>query len=234
MVADKMVLVVEDNEDIATLLEQLLAAYGCRTRIARDPEQAKAKAGQEKVDLALLDIMFPEDPRRGRELARELREAGHLFPIYFMTGLQKSEIGAEYLGLVDGVLRKPFPARELKAVLERSLGALPVSEAEPSAREVLALMTSIATEQEEIRRQQARLSSFLTVQQEDNTEGAAREALERFRLDSVRYEEGLARIEETLSDLQEMLRRRMRGLSAGQDQLRADRSAGTGRDAARP
>ena len=228
MAEKKTVLIVEDNEDISTLLKQLLEAYGCRARLADVPDEAKVIAGQEQVDLLLLDIMFPEGPMRGRDLARELRDAGHTFPIYFMTGLRKSEIGAEALERVDGVLRKPFTARELRVVLERSLGALPDAEKEPSTRDILGLMTSVATQQEEIRRQQARLSTFLTVQQEGVGEGTSQEGLDRFRRDSARYEDGLARVEATMAEIQEMLRRRARGLSAGQERLRTDRSAETG------
>lgn len=222
----RTVLVVEDNEDIATLLEQLLGAYGYRARLARSPDEARAIVAKETVHLLLLDIMFPDGPTRGCELAAELRSAGRAFPIYFMTGLRKSEIGAENLERVDGLLRKPFSARELKAVLKEALGEAPAEGAGPSARDLLGLMTSIATQQEEIRRQQARLSTFLTVQQEPG-EAGARGDLERFRNDSAHYEEGLARIETTMDEIQEMLRRNVRGLSAGKSG-RPERSAEAG------
>jgi len=205
----KTVLVVEDNQDIAQLLGQLLRAYGCEVLAARSMGAVEEKLARTGVDLLLLDILLPEEVEDGRKIAQKLRASGHKFPIYFMTGLRPPDVGKEYLGLVDGFLRKPFSLRDLRKVLSEALGpAVAGAEEPPSAsRDLVGMMASIATEQEEIRRQQARLATFMTVLQGGGGKGLSAEALGKFREDSSRYEEGLSRIEESLNEALEILRR---------------------------
>ncbi len=126
-----------------------------------------------------------------------------------MTGLRPPDVGKEYLGLVDGFLRKPFSLRDLRKVLNEALGPAVVGTEEPPSptRELAGMMASIATEQEEIRRQQARLATFMTVLQSGEGKPLSAESLADFQEDSARYEEGLSRIEESLNEVLEVLRR---------------------------
>ena len=205
----RTVLVVEDNRDIAELLGQLLQAYRCEVLTAESKDEVERILASRPVDLILLDILLPEEAEDGRKIAKRLREAGHKVPVYFMTGLRPPDVGKEYLGLVDGFLRKPFSLRDLRKVLSEALGpAVAGAEEPPSAsRDLVGMMASIATEQEEIRRQQARLATFMTVLQGGGGKGLSAEALGKFREDSSRYEEGLSRIEESLNEALEILRR---------------------------
>jgi signal transduction histidine kinase/DNA-binding response OmpR family regulator len=65
------VLVVDDNEDAAALLADLLAMRGYRTRIAHDAAEALRLASDFVPDVALVDIGLPA--MDGYELARRLR-----------------------------------------------------------------------------------------------------------------------------------------------------------------
>ena len=65
------VLVVDDNDDAATLLADLLAALGCRTRVAHDAPEVLLLAHDYVPDVALVDIGLPA--MDGYELARRLR-----------------------------------------------------------------------------------------------------------------------------------------------------------------
>ena len=205
----KTVLVVEDNLDIAQLLGQLLRAYNCEVLNAANLREAERIAGERKVDLLLLDILLPEEAEDGRKIARRLREAGHKFPIYFMTGLRPPDVGSEYLGLVDGFLRKPFSLRDLRKVLSEALGpeVAAAQEVADPARDLMGMMASIASEQEEIRRQQARLSTFMTILQSNEGQGFPADAVAQFQENSARYEEGLSRVEASLNEVLEILRR---------------------------
>ncbi len=205
----KTVLVVEDNQDIAQLLGQLLRAYGCEVLTAANLGVVEEAVAKTKVDLLLLDILLPEEVEDGRKIAQSLRAAGHKFPIYFMTGLRPPDVGKEYLGLVDGFLRKPFSLRDLRKVLNEALGpaVIGAEESPSAARDLAGMMASIATEQEEIRRQQARLATFMTVLQRGEGKALSAESQADFQEDSARYEEGLSRIEESLNEVLEILRR---------------------------
>jgi len=211
MAADgrKTVLVVEDNQDIAQLLGQLLRAYGCEVLTAQSLGMVEREVSENKVDLLLLDILLPEEVEDGRKIAERLRSAGHEFPIYFMTGLRPPDVGKEYLEYVNGFLRKPFSLRDLRKVLNEALGSAVagVEEAPSASRDLMGMMASIATEQEEVRRQQARLATFVTILQSGEGKGLSEELIRKFQEDSVRYEEGLARIEASLNEVLEALRK---------------------------
>jgi len=213
----KTVLVVEDNRDIAELLGQLLRAYNCEVLTAESMSGVEEAVGRHQVDLLLLDILLPEEADDGRKIAKRLREAGHKFPIYFLTGLRPPDVGKEYLGLVDGFLGKPFSLRELRELLNATLGRPACAEGSGPAFDLMGALAAMATEQEEIRRQQARLANFMTILQGGAGGGPpmTAELLASLAEDSARYEEGLARIERSLNEIQELLRRHGAALLAG-------------------
>ena len=65
------VLVVDDNEDIADSLSELLRLVGYRTLVGRDGGQALQLAERERPHVVLLDIGLPDIS--GHEVARRLR-----------------------------------------------------------------------------------------------------------------------------------------------------------------
>ena len=213
----KTVLVVEDNRDIAELLGQLLRAYNCEVLTAESMSGVEEAVAHHQVDLLLLDILLPEEADDGRKIAKRLRQAGHKFPIYFLTGLRPPDVGKEYLGLVDGFLGKPFSLRELRELLNATLGRPACAAGRGPAFDLMGALAAMATEQEEIRRQQARLANFMTILQGGAGGGPpmTAELLASLAEDSARYEEGLARIERSLNEIQEMLRRHGAALLEG-------------------
>ena len=70
--AQPVVLLVDDNEDAAELLADLLRNRGCVVHVARDSAEALQTATHVTPDVALLDIGLPV--MDGYELARRLRE----------------------------------------------------------------------------------------------------------------------------------------------------------------
>ena len=65
------VLLVDDNEDAATMLALVLEALGCRVIVEHNSMQALERARAERPDVCLLDIGLPE--MDGNELAARLR-----------------------------------------------------------------------------------------------------------------------------------------------------------------
>ena len=65
------VLVIEDNDDIARLLELHLTGIGCRTTRAGDGEAGLAAVERSRFDLVVLDLMLPGID--GLEVCRRLR-----------------------------------------------------------------------------------------------------------------------------------------------------------------
>lgn len=123
--AEKKVLVVEDEPDIRKLVHYNLSQERFKVLEAEDGENALKIIQREKPHLIILDLMLPG--LSGLELCRILRErteTAHL-PILMLTA--KAGEADRVVGLemgADDYLTKPFSPRELvarvKAILRRS------------------------------------------------------------------------------------------------------------------
>ena len=123
-----LVLIVEDDEAIVTLLEYNLQAEGFRCAIAYDGDEAVESALALQPALILLDWMLPH--RSGIEVCRQLRAyketAG--VPIIMLTARGEEEDMLRGLSTgADDYVTKPFSPRELiaraRALLRRSTPA---------------------------------------------------------------------------------------------------------------
>lgn len=205
--ARRYVLVVEDNPDICALLGRMIASYQAEVLVALDVADAVEKARTFPVHLALVDVILYEEHERGYQVITALRNSGLRSPVYVMTGVPADKIPAQVRELADGVLAKPFTYAQLRSVLEKHLGAVTsISRESTLLRDVLGMMTSVATEQEEIRRQQERLAGFMMVLQRQS--GPLPAELEAFRASVERYEQGLERIQQVLEEVQLLLKHR--------------------------
>ncbi|MBO4395316.1 MAG: response regulator transcription factor [Eubacterium sp.] len=117
----KKILIVDDDENIASLLSLYLTKEFFECRIAEDGETALTINKQFKPDLILLDIMLPG--MDGYSVCRELRK-DYLTPVIMLSA--KTETFDKVLGLelgADDYISKPFDNKEMvarvKAVLRR-------------------------------------------------------------------------------------------------------------------
>lgn len=127
--AKPLVLVVEDEADLATLLSYNLEKEGFRVATARDGEEGLLQARDLAPDLILLDWMLPL--MSGIEVCRQLRRlpATKATPIIMLTA--RGEEADRVRGLdsgADDYVAKPFSPGELmarvRAVLRRAAPAL--------------------------------------------------------------------------------------------------------------
>jgi len=118
------ILIVEDEEAIATLLEYNLTMEGYGVTIARDGEEALMNIEEAHPDLIILDWMLPKTS--GIELCRRLRSKPDTqnIPVIMLTA--RSEENDRIRGLetgADDYLTKPFSTSELiartRAILRR-------------------------------------------------------------------------------------------------------------------
>ena len=79
---DARVLIVEDDEEIAQVLQRSLRMEGYETRIASDGELALDMAADYIPDLVVLDLGLPK--LDGMEVARRIRKSGDV-PILMLT-----------------------------------------------------------------------------------------------------------------------------------------------------
>jgi DNA-binding response OmpR family regulator len=127
------ILVVDDEANIADLVEMYLRKEGFRVLKAGTGEDGLAAAKRERPRLVVLDVGLPGID--GLEVCRRLRadDSGPGIPVIFLTA-RDSEID-RILGLemgADDYLTKPFSPRELvarvKAILRRSESSAPAPE----------------------------------------------------------------------------------------------------------
>ncbi len=125
-----LVLVVEDELDIAKVLEGYLRRAGYRTERAKDGRSALTLFRASRPDLVLLDVMLPE--LDGIEVLKAIR-AESTTPVIMLTA--RAEELDKLLGLelgADDYVSKPFRPREVmarvKAVLRRTHAHEPLSE----------------------------------------------------------------------------------------------------------
>ena len=111
-----VILIVEDDEDIASALERGLAREGYRALHASDVQQA-ARLAFEGCDAAIVDVMLGGE--RGEALVRRLRAAGLEIPIVMLSALASVEDRANGLAAgADDYVAKPFEFAELVARLK--------------------------------------------------------------------------------------------------------------------
>lgn len=117
------ILIVEDDRSLSTVLSEGLQYEGHTTLVAPDGAAALRLAGQEGIDLIVLDVMLPEV--NGMDVCRRLRARGSKVPIVMLTS--KREELDKVVGLkagADDYVTKPFSFMELlarvEAVLRRS------------------------------------------------------------------------------------------------------------------
>ncbi len=79
------ILIVEDIEEGARLLERLLAGAGYETAVARNGKEALAAVSRERPGLILLDIEMPE--MNGLQACKAIRDdpANEVVPIVMLT-----------------------------------------------------------------------------------------------------------------------------------------------------
>ncbi|WP_067998975.1 response regulator transcription factor [Nocardia pseudobrasiliensis] len=117
------VLIVEDDPNVRSTLEQLLRFEGYQVRLASDGREALDLLEHTRPDLAVVDVMMPR--LDGLSLCRALRRRGDRLPILVLTA--RHQVGDRVAGLdagADDYLPKPFDTEELlarlRALLRRS------------------------------------------------------------------------------------------------------------------
>lgn len=123
----KRILVVEDDQDILSLIEWHLKAEGYQPLIEKDGQRGLDVALREKPDLIVLDLMLPS--LDGLEICKVLKknEATEHIPVIMLTakGEEIDRIIGFELG-ADDYMVKPFSPRELllriKVIIRRAAG----------------------------------------------------------------------------------------------------------------
>jgi len=133
---DQLILIVEDEEKIAAVLQEYLSAAHLRTHRIADGNAVLSWLHSHKPDLILLDLMLPGSD--GMSVCREIRKISDV-PVIMITARreERDRLAGFDLG-VDDYICKPFSPKEVVArvgaLLRRSKGE---TRAAPTTRLVM-------------------------------------------------------------------------------------------------
>jgi two-component system, OmpR family, response regulator len=116
-------LIVDDEDNLRSMLAAALQHHGFTVSTAANGRQALEVIPKDRPDLVLLDVMMPD--LDGFEVCRRLRRDGDRTPVLFLTARDSTEDKVRGLTLGgDDYLQKPFSLDELiaraHAVLRRT------------------------------------------------------------------------------------------------------------------
>lgn len=108
-----MILIVDDDADLAETCSMMLEACGHDVRVALSAKEAMYQISTNPPDLLISDCCMPE--MTGLELSEQLRSVplSYRFPILLMSGSLECDValGKNY----DAFIKKPFLAESLLA-----------------------------------------------------------------------------------------------------------------------
>ena len=113
------VLYVEDDDNLAFAVEQMLQQEGHDCDRARSGVGAVKLGQEQEYDVILLDVMLPDID--GYEVLRQLQDVGVETPVLIQSGLVERDRAMDGLGFgVDDYLIKPFNRDELIRRVEQA------------------------------------------------------------------------------------------------------------------
>jgi len=108
------ILVIEDEERVASLLKCGLEESGYKVAVAYDGEMGFRLFTSSKFDLVISDVILPK--KNGFELCKSIREIDQSMPILMLTALGTTDDKLDGFDAgADDYMVKPFDFRELNA-----------------------------------------------------------------------------------------------------------------------
>ncbi len=125
------IIIIDDDVDLAEDLSLMLTKEGITVELRDTTEGAVESLNREPPDLLILDVMFPENPSGGFDLAREIRKTPPIsaLPIILLTSINQEfpmdfsseDIDPEWMPVQD-FLEKPVDLTALLSKIQRLIG----------------------------------------------------------------------------------------------------------------
>ena len=119
--AEKKILVVDDDESILESTSSLIRALGYEVKTASSVEEALSECINQSFDLILSDIEMPR--HNGVRLMDEVRKMFPMPVVVLMSGSIKAmEEAAKHKPPADYMFQKPFGLEEIESTLKQAFG----------------------------------------------------------------------------------------------------------------
>lgn len=115
------VLIIEDDDDIRSMMRRMLRKAGYEVIEARDGDGGLASCASCRIDVVITDIVMPG--KEGMETIREIRGAYPDISIVAVSGGGDTSFNISYLAMAEMLgaartLAKPFRSRDLLRIVE--------------------------------------------------------------------------------------------------------------------
>lgn len=116
------ILIAEDSETELQFVKNILKDTNHTFIIARDGEEAEAKARSETPDLIILDVIMPK--KNGFQVCRDLKKDDNYKQIPIVLVTSKSQESDKFWGMKQGAdeyITKPFEPNDLLKIVKKLL-----------------------------------------------------------------------------------------------------------------
>lgn len=120
--------IIDDDKELSQNLAEIIRKEGHEVTILNSMETALDSLMKNKPDLLILDVMFPENPVAGFELARTIRQRKAIanLPILMLTGVNQEfpmdfsdeDIDPNWLPIQAFIEKPAKPVRLIKKINE--------------------------------------------------------------------------------------------------------------------
>ena len=111
------ILIVDDNDQMCSLLADILELFDYQTLQARDGEEALRRLQEDKFDLVITDLRMPK--MSGTELLKLIKEDQPHLPVVVVSGFTPGNTQNLIIGeQADGFLNKPFTVEQIEKMLK--------------------------------------------------------------------------------------------------------------------
>lgn len=119
MKSSKSILVIDDDQEMLTMLSRVLEIEGYAVVTTSESSSATFLLEKHQPDLVILDIMMPG--LDGFQILTLIRQRSTV-PVIMLTGIREVTTVRDTLALgADDYVRKPFPIQELLARIKSKL-----------------------------------------------------------------------------------------------------------------
>ncbi len=118
--------IIDDDLELAQDLSQILKQAGHQVSLRGDIDGALEELTRNKPDLLILDVIFPENPAGGFDLARRIRRTAELreLPVILLTSINQEfpmdfsakDIDGDWMPVQDFLEKPAAPAALLGAI----------------------------------------------------------------------------------------------------------------------
>lgn len=117
---DKAILIVEDNPNMSSLLEEMLEVFSYKSVRADSGHEALKKIESENFAMVITDLKMPN--MTGLELLKNIKEKNPDMPVVLISGYALKDVeSSSDTPKPDGFLSKPFLMSDIEKLLSSLL-----------------------------------------------------------------------------------------------------------------